>query len=163
MRALKFAAIAAVAMLVVMLLMLGYLFMSAEVTVSVTGARNSPAATDSRFVEHRTAIDEETFIGTLYNRPDHWKDASQYAYVTYTLHIKNGCLVPIEMIEVQVVPMPTDVAQIGTLQDASLKAKSEGDLTTTILTQATGSPLREMIVTYYVWGVSFQVRTMAGE
>ena len=163
MRALKIGAIAAVAMLLVMLLMLGYLFMSAEITVSVTGAQSSPAATDNRFMEHRTAIDEQTFIGTVYNKPDHWKDASQYAYVTYTVHVKNGCLVPIETIEVQVVPMPTDVAQLTTWQEAALPANSEGDLTATILTHATGTPIREMIVTYYVWGVSFQVRTMAGE
>lgn len=163
MKALKIAAIISVAMLVVMLLMLGYLFLTAEVTVSVVGAETLPAENAAAFAQHRHALDEETFIGTIYQKPAQWKAPSDYAYVTYTVHVKNGCLVPIELIEVQVVPQPVDVAQIGNLQNATLKAKTEGDLTATILTASGGSPARELIVSYYVWGVSFQLRTIAGQ
>ncbi len=163
MRALKIAAIASVAMLLVMVLMLGYLFLTAEVTASVTAAVVKPATQEEGFTELKTALDEDTFIGTVYNKPTQWRNASDYAYVTYTVHVKNGCLVPIEMIEIQVVPMPTDVAQIGQLQDAALRAKSEGDLTATILSHNSGTAARELIVTYYVWGVSFQIRLVAGQ
>lgn len=163
MKALKIAAIVAIAMLMVMLLLLGYLFLSAEVTVSVVGAETISAEATPQFAEHKEALNEDTFIGTVYQKPGQWKQPSDYAYVTYTVHVNNGCLVPIEMIEVQVVPQPSDVAQIGNLQNASLKAKSEGDLTATILTSAGGNPARELILSYYVWGVSFQLRTIAGK
>lgn len=163
MKALKIIAIISVAMLVVMLLMLGYLFLTAEVTVSVVGAETLSAEGVIDFAQHRNALDNETFIGTIYQQPTQWRASSEYAYVTYTVHVKNGCLVPIELIEVQVVPQPTDIAQIGNLQNATLTAKSEGDLTATILTAAGGNPARELIVSYYVWGVSFQQRTLAGQ
>lgn len=163
MKALKIIAIISVAMLVVMLLMLGYLFLTAEVTVSVVGAETISAERTADFAQHKDALNNETFIGTIYQKPAQWRAPSDYAYVTYTVHVKNGCLVPIELIEVQVVPQPADVAQIGHLQNASLQAKSEGDLSTTILTAAGRSPARELIVSYYVWGVSFQLRTLAGQ
>lgn len=163
MKPLKITAIVAVAMLLVMLLMLGYLFLSAEVTVSVVGAVTATADGTELFNEHKEALNEDIFIGTVYQKPTQWKQPSDYAYVTYTVHVNNGCLVPIEMIEVQVVPQPYDIAQVGNMQNATLKAKSEGDLTTTILTSAGGTPAREIIITYYVWGVSFQLRTIAGQ
>ena len=156
-------AIAMVSMVVVMALMIAYLFLSAEVTVSVVGAETLAAQTAPMFTEHKEGISEETFIGTVYQKPSQWKQPEDYAYVTYTVHVKNGCLVPIEMIEVQVVPQPSDIAQIGNMQNASLKAKTEGDLTATILTSAGGNPARELIVSYYVWGVSYQLRTIAGQ
>ncbi len=161
MKALKIAAIVAVAMLVVMLLMLVYLYMSAEVTVSVIRTETISAQDTDLFNQHKTALNEETFIGTIYQKPANWRPVSDYAYTTYTVHVKNGCLVPLEMIEVQVVPQPADVAQIGTVQNVTLRAKSEGDLTATILTAENGARAREVIVTYYVWGVSFQLRTVA--
>lgn len=161
MKLLKGLAIAMVAMLVVMVLMIAYLFLSAEVTVSVVGAETLSAEATTQFVEHKEGLAEETFIGTVYQKPTQWKQPADYAYVTYTVHVKNGCLVPIEMIEVQVVPQPSDIAQIGNMQNASLSAKTEGDLTATILTSAGGNPARELIVSYYVWGVSFQLRTLA--
>ena len=163
MKLLKGLASAMVSMVVVMALMIAYLFLSAEVTVSVVGAETLAAQTAPMFTEHKEGISEETFIGTVYQKPSQWKQPEDYAYVTYTVHVKNGCLVPIEMIEVQVVPQPSDIAQIGNMQNASLKAKTEGDLTATILTSAGGNPARELIVSYYVWGVSFQLRTIAGQ
>ena len=162
-KVLKIAAITAVAMLVVMLLMMGYLFLTAEVTVSVVGAQTLSAEGTEQFMQHKEALSEETFVGTIYQKPAQWKQPSDYAYVTYTVHVKNGCLVPVEMIEVQGVPQPSDIAQLGNLQNASLQAKSEGDMPATILTAAGGNPARELIVSYYVWGVSFQLRTIAGK
>lgn len=162
MKALKTVAIIFVAMVVVMALMLLYLFMSAEVTVEVTGSKTISAATVSSFNTLKDTVDEETFIGTIYNKPAQWRDAGEYAYVTYTIKVNNGCLVPIEMIEVQIVPLPEDVVQLGNMQEYSLAAKTSGELSASLLTHAGGSPAREMIVSYYVWGISFQERIVAG-
>ncbi len=162
MRILKTVTVIFVAMLLVMCMLFMYLFFSAEVTVEVTGSQSISAATVSSFSALKTSIDEETFIGTIYNKPAKWHGASEYAYVTYNLNVKNGCLVPIEMIEVQIVPLPEDVVQLGNMQEFSLSAKTDGELTASLLTHAGGSPAREMIVSYYVWGISFQQRIVAG-
>ena len=68
MKALKVAAIVAIAMLMVMLLLLGYLFLSAEVTVSVVGAETISAEVTPQFAEHKDALTGDTFIGTVYQK-----------------------------------------------------------------------------------------------
>lgn len=67
------------------------------------------------------------------------------------------------MIEAQVVPQSMDILQTADLQVHSLAMKSDGDLQVTILTDKNAHPVRELIVTYYVWGVSFSLKTTLGE
>ena len=163
MKVLKSLAIICVALVLVTALLMMYLFMSAEVTVEVVGSQTVSAAEVSSFSTLKNTIDEETFIGTVYNKPSQWHAAEEYAYVTYNLLVKNGCLVPIELVEVQVVPLPEDVVQLGNVQEFSLNPKTEGTLNASLLTHAGGTPAREMIVSYYVWGISFQQRIVAGK
>lgn len=164
MRGLKFAAIASVSLLLVMVLLVGYLFMTAQIEVIDITAQGISLANDPQAFETlKASIEEETFYGTLYQKPLEWKDASEYIYLTYTLRIRNHCLVPIDMIEVQVVPQSEDILQMPDLQVKSLDLKSEGDLTVQILAPKDTHPIREMIVTYYLWGVSGNVKTVYGQ
>ena len=161
MRGLKFAAIAAFSLLLVMVLLVGYLFLTAEVQVIDISAQGIPAGNDpSAFETLKASIDQQTFYGALYQKPLEWKDASEYVYLTYTLRIRNKCLVPIDMIEVQVVPQAGDILQIADLQVKSLDLKSEGDLKVQILAPKDTHPVRELIVTYYLWGVSGSIKTV---
>ena len=163
MRGLKIAAIASVSLLLVMVLMVGYLFLTAEVRVTGVEVVGVSAAQDpAAFETLKNSVVEETFQGTLYQKPLEWEDPSEYVYLTYTLYIRNDCLVPIDMIEVQVVPQATDILQIGDFSVKSLDAKSEGDLTAQILAPKDTHSVRELIVTYYVWGVSFSLKTTYG-
>lgn len=163
MRGLKIAAIASVSLLLVMVLLVGYLFFTAEVRVTDVAVQGVSAAEDpAAFETLKNAVLEETFQGTLYQKPLTWEDASEYVYLTYTLRIRNDCLVPIDMIEAQVVPQATDILQTADLSVKSLGAKSEGDLTVQILAPKDAHPVRELIVTYYVWGVSFNLKTTYG-
>ena len=163
MRGLKIAAIASVSLLLVMVLLVGYLFLTAEVRVTDVAVQGVSAAEDpAAFETLKNAVLEETFQGTLYQKPLTWEDASEYVYLTYTLRIRNYCLVPIDMIEAQVVPQATDILQTADLSVKSLGAKSEGDLTVQILAPKDAHPVRELIVTYYVWGVSFNLKTTYG-
>ena len=68
MRGLKFAAIASFSLLLVMLLMVGYLFMTAEVQVTDIRAQGT-GITDEELAAIRTSIEENTFVGTLYQKP----------------------------------------------------------------------------------------------
>jgi len=161
MRGLKFAAIASFSLLVVMILLVGYLFLTAE--VQVTDIRAQGIAIDSAELEKiKTAVAEDTFVGTLYQKPQEWKDASEYVYLDYSIRLLNNCLVPIDMIEAQIVPQSNDIHQTADLNVHSLDMKSEGDLMVRILTEKNTHPIREIIVTYYVWGVSFSLKTVYG-
>lgn len=163
MRGFKFAAIASVSLLLVMAVMVGYLFLTAEVQVVSIDAQGIPVGNDpAAFELLKKAIDEKTFVGTLYQKPLEWQDASDYVYLEYTLRIRNNCLVPIDMIEVQVIPHSDDILQTVDLGVRSLDLKSEGDLKVRVLAPKDTHPIREMIVTYYVWGVSFSLRTTFG-
>ena len=161
MRGLKFAAIASFSLLLVMLLMVGYLFMTAEVQVTDIRAQGT-GITDEELAAIRTSIEENTFVGTLYQKPLEWKDASEYIYLDYSVKLLNNCLVPIDMIEAQIVPQSNDILQAGDLNVHSLDMKTEGDLKVRILTTKDTHPIREIIVTYYVWGVSFSLKTVYG-
>ena len=164
MRGLKVGAIAAVSLLLVMALLVGYLFATAQVSVVRLSAQGVSAANDPEgFEAVRQSVEEDTFQGMLYQKPLEWKDASQYPWLTYTIRLHNGCLVPLDMIEAQVVPQSMDILQTADLQVHSLAMKSDGDLQVTILTDKNAHPVRELIVTYYVWGVSFSLKTTLGE
>lgn len=162
MSGLKIAAIAAFSLLLVMVGLVGYLFMTAEVQVvdiQAQGIAVDPAELD----QIKQSIEQETFYGTLFQKPLEWKDASEYVNLTYTLRIRNNCLVPIDMIEVQVIPQPDDILQKADLKVKSLDLKSEGEVQVQILAPIDTHPIREMIVTYYLWGVSGNLRTIYGQ
>lgn len=164
MRALKVITIVTVSMLLVMLLMVGYLFTTAEVVVTDISAQGIPAVNaGDTFHTLTSTVDDGTFIGTLYQKPTEWKDASEYVYMTYTLSITNNCLVPIDMIEVQIVPQSQDILQLSQSQVYSLPQRTSGQIPAMILSTANSHPVREMIVTYYVWGFSFTMRTTYGK
>ena len=163
MRGLKFVAIALVALLIVMVGLVGYLFLTAEIQVVEVNAKGISAASDvERFEALKESIQNDTFYGTLYQKPREWKDASEYVLLTYKLRVRNNCLVPIDMLEVQVVPNPNDIAQLPSLDVKSLDLKSEGEIEVQILTARESHSIRELLVSYYLWGVSGNVKTVYG-
>lgn len=163
MRGLKIAAIVCMLLLLCCIAFAGYLFMTAEVSVVSITAQGIPASQNPEaFEKLKQAVEDETFYGTLYQKPQEWKESSEYVFLNYTLRIRNDCLVPIDMIEVQVVPQHGDVLQMPDLAVHSLDLKNEGDMTVQILAPKDTHSIREMIVTYYVWGVSFSLKTTYG-
>ena len=164
MKGLKFAAIACVALLAVMILFVGYLFLTAEVQVVTISAQGVQADHDlEAFEKLKTSIDEATFYGTLYQKPLEWKEAAEYVYLTYDIQLRNNCLVPLDMIEIQVVPQSDDILQLPALETKALDLKSEGAFTAQILASKDTHPIREIIVTYYIWGVSGNIKTVYGQ
>ena len=89
-------------------------------------------------------------------------DAADYAFITYTITVSNQCLVAVEMIEIQVIPLEGDVLQIGDYEVYSLQPKTSDTYAATILTAADNHSVREVKITYYVWGVSFSITTTCG-
>ena len=164
MKALKIVAIIMVALLLSMLLMMGYLFMTAEVTVEVVSSSGINASQQSEdFATLQMALETDTFMGTVFQKPEEWKSPEEYVYLRFDVKLRNGCLIPIDMIELQVVPQPTDILQLADHQVHSVEAKQETTVSAMILAPKDTHPVREIIVSYYVWGVSFQTRTLSGQ
>ena len=162
MRILKSVMILMIALVVLALLLVGYFFLTARVTIAAYKAEGALATQRQElYDEVATQLRQDAFIGTRFSSTP-LAAADQYAFITYTLRLSNQCLVPIDMVEVQVVPDPGDLLQIGDLEVHSLDAKSQGDITATILTTKESNSIRELIVTYYVWGVSFTIRETYG-
>lgn len=163
MRGLKMAAIASFSLLLVMVLLVGYLFLTAQVQVVDIQVKGTPAAADTQAFENlKQSVLDGTFQGTLFQKPLEWKEADEYVYLTYTIRLRNNCLVPLDMVEAQVVPQSSDILQMAQLDVRSLDLKSEGDLTVTILAPKDTHSVREMIITYYLWGVSGSVKALSG-
>lgn len=162
MRALRYIAIFMVILVVFTLLLTGYFFLTASVSITAFDAKGVQAAdVPEEFQRIKTSVEEETFMGTLFGTKE-IGEAEDYVLITYTLRVSNQCLVSIDMIEVQVVPDPADVLQLGDSAVHFLKAKTEGEVTATILAPKTSHAVRELIVTYYVWGVSFSIKETYG-
>ena len=162
MRILKAAMVLMIALVVLTLGLVGYFFATARVNVAsykVSGAYATDNA--AQFEQLRAQVEQGTFEGTLFNSAQ-MGGAENYAFITYTLKLSNQCLVPVDMVEVQVVPDPADVLQVGDHTVYSLDAKTTGDVKATILTARDSHSIRELIVTYYVWGVSFSIRETYG-
>ena len=162
MRGLRFAAIASFSLLLVMLGLVGYLFWTAEVEI-VDVQIESASVTEAELQYIQTAIEQDTFYGTLYQKPRQWMQASDYVWLTYKLRIRNHCLGPRDMLEVQVVPTADDIIQTADLRVKSLDAKSEGIIQVQILTSKNAHSIRELITTYYLWGVSGNTKTVYGQ
>ncbi|NCB36636.1 MAG: hypothetical protein EOM58_11410 [Clostridia bacterium] len=162
MRILKYVMILMIALVVLSLALVGYFFATAKVSIVHYSANGVPATEQQAvFDTLKTQIAQKSFQGTLFQTAEPG-EAADYAFITYTLRLSNQCLVPIDMVEVQVVPDPADVLQLGDLNVHSLDAKSQGDITATLLTSKNSHSIRELIVTYYVWGVSFSIRETYG-
>ncbi|MBR6668856.1 MAG: hypothetical protein IKL25_10915 [Clostridia bacterium] len=156
----KYFAILSVLVLIVTLVGVGYLYMTANIYVSGIGVVAQEASSDlPRFDELSTQLRLGAVTGTAYVPAQELAGAENYKFLTYTVRLKNDCAVPADMIELQVTPMAGDVLQIGSFQDVKLPAGQTVDVYATILTDVNMHPIREVTITYYIWGVPFKLKT----
>jgi hypothetical protein len=159
---LKYLTLFLVALLIVLVVVVGYFFFTAKVTVADCDITGSAAtAQPELFAQVKQYAALDAFQGTLFTQ-EAVGDASEYAFITYTIRLSNQCLVPIDMIEVQVVPQEGDMLQIGNYEVRSLQPKTKDSVSATILTKKDSHSVRDVLITYYVWGVSFSIRYTCG-
>ena len=160
----KAAAIISVILLIVCLLGVGVLYATSGMAVESVGVIAVEASTQpDLFSQLRQQVESGSVLGTAYTTQTWLDDASNYQFYTYTIRLRNDCFVPADMIEVQVTPMEGDVLQIGDYSVKQLTARTTGDLQVTILTAIGMHPVRELNVTYYVWGMPFTLKTTYGQ
>ena len=114
----------------------GYLYFTANLTVTFA----SVTATDPL-----TQTDED------------------YLFYTWTVHLENRSFLPADTVEIQVTPMNGDLLLYGDPAEHTLSARSSGNLSATVLTARSMHSVREAIITWYVWGLPFSTRVTLGK
>ncbi len=159
----KYVAWFMVALLVLAVAGVGYLYTNAKVAVESIGAQAYEAQSQQpTFDDLKRRLENNTVMGTIFkNEP--LGDASEYAFYTYTVKLRNDSLIAADMVEVQIVPMEKDVLQMGSTNIRSLSPHSKGDFSATVLTRRDSGSSREIVITYYIWGKPFTIRKTYGQ
>lgn len=158
----KVAAILSVILLIACLIGVGYLYMTANVTVEAIGVVAVEASTQpALFSDLQEQVTGGHVIGTAFSS-EPLTSPENYQFYTYTIRLKNNCFVTADMVEVQVTPMQGDVLQLADDTARALPARTTGDLGATILTDVNMHSVRELNITYYMWGIPFTLRTTYG-
>jgi hypothetical protein len=156
----KYFAIITVLILIATLVGVGYLYMNANVFVEAVGVIATDAVSQYELYEDlRDQLRLGAVAGTPYIAATELSGPENYQFLTYTIRLRNNTSVPADMVELQVTPMAGDVLQIGSFEDVKLPAGRSVDATATILTDVNMHPIREVTITYYIWGVPFTMKT----
>lgn len=158
----KYIAILTVLLLIASLVGVGYLYLTSNVTVEAIGVVAVEASTQPEMFERlRQQMESQSVVGTAFTTQP-LGDINNYQFYTYTIRLKNNCFLTADMVEVQVTPMQGDVLQLADGSARALAARSTGDLGATILTDINMHSVRELNISYYMWGVPFTIRTTYG-
>lgn len=156
----KYFAILTVLILIVTLVGVGYMYMTANIYVEAVGVVATDAISQSAlFEELREQVRLGAVVGTPFVGAQELSGPENYQFYTYTVRLRNNCSVPADMVELQVTPMAGDILQIGSSADMKLPAGQTADAAATILTDVNMHSIREVTVTYYIWGVPFTTKT----
>jgi len=159
---LKYLMLFMIALVIVVVVVVGYFFFTVKVTVADCSISGSAATLQPElFQQIKQYTELDAFQGTLFT-DEAIGDAEDYAFITYTIQLSNQCLVAVDTIEIQVIPEDGDVLQIGDYTVHSLDAKTSGSVSATILTAKNNHSVRDVVITYYVWGVSFSIEYTCG-
>ena len=159
----KYIAILLVVVLLACVGGVGWLYLNANVTVAATGVIAVEAATQPElFAQLRDQVESGHVSGTLFQQGT-LGEAEGYQFYTYTVRLNNGCFLTADMVEVQVTPMEGDVLQLGDDTARALPARTTGDIQATILTDVNMHAVRELNITYDMWGLPFTLRTTSGK
>ena len=137
----------------------GYLYLNTNVQVTGVGCVAADAAEQEGLFEALKAqVEKGTFVGTPF-QTEGIGEARDYQFYTYTVRLANNTFVKAEVVEAMVTPMNGDVLQMAEDNPVSIPARSTGDVQATILTGKDMHNVREIMVTYYLWGLPFSIRT----
>jgi hypothetical protein len=139
-----------------------YLYLNAYVMIgSIVLSSVSAEAYQPYFNDIARRLEEGTAAGTAFTTqlPG---SADMYVFRTYTVTVQNKCFIPAEMIEAQICPAEGDIMQLAGEALTSLPAHSAGTLGATVLSRADSHAVREIRITYYLWGYLFTVTKTYG-
>ena len=151
----KYVSILLVVALLSSMVGVGYLYITSRVVVEATGVSIIEAtAEETLFEQIRQQVNQGHAIGTAFANEIRG-EVSDYVFLTARLTLRNDCYIDAEMVELQIVPQSTDIMQIGAVEMAGLPAHTEDTFEATILSTSHSSAVREVLITYYMWGRPF--------
>ncbi len=123
----------------------------------------------AEFERLKKAAAAGSLIGTVYSS-DSLGGAENYELIIYTVTLRNRGLLPAVMAEVNVSPADNDVlcytdgSASGEIPDITVPAGGSRDIRCVLLSRrvARQSAVRNLYVSYYIWGNPFTVRVTAG-
>ena len=155
----KIFAIISVLVLLLTLVGVGSLYMTANIYVEACGVVTVEAsAQQTLFDSLATQTRLGAVVGTSFTGQTELGGSENYQFCLYTLRLRNNCRIPAEMVEVQVSPMAGDVMQLGDAPLINVQPGGSAEVTAIILTDASMHPVREVTVTYYMWGIPFTLK-----
>ncbi len=141
----------------------GYLYVTAEVTVTETGCVALDAANAAEtFLGLKDDLNNDSFVGTVFG-DGKLGEAQEYQFYTYTLRVQNATFIPANVVELQVVPVSGDELQLGDSTRHDLNARSVGNFQAAILTRKGIHHVREVILTWYQWGLPFTKKVVCSQ
>ena len=141
----------------------GWLWYSSNMTAVCTDCvATDPVTQEAAFRDLKSSVESGSFMGTLFSKAP-LTNPEDYLFYTWTVHMDNKTFLPATVMEVQITPMSGDILVIGDPAEHTLDARSETDLTVTMLTSREKHSVREAIVTWYVWGLPFSSRITLGK
>ena len=105
----------------------------------------------------RKAVREQSLLGTTL-RSGELGDSGEYEFYIYTLRLRNPGLVRAEMVEMQISPLDCDVLFYGDTEELQIAPFETRDIRCVLLTQGSAHPVRDLHVTYYLWGHPYEVK-----
>lgn len=137
---------------------IGYALFQTNLQVLAKGLQRTPAAERRKeFEALKQAAEGQRLMGTVLKK-EGIGQAENYSLYTYTLRLKNNCLVDAEMVEMQISPASGDVLFYGSTQEIVIPAGKTKDISCVLLTEGTPRAVREIYVTYYLWGHPKQIK-----
>lgn len=115
----------------------------------------------NEFLTLQSVMDRNALQGVVY-RSAALDDPDAYSYYIYTLRLHNKCLVPAEMVELQVSPAQTDVLMYGESGEIIIPANGTRDVWCAVVTQGAPVAARDITITYYLCGNPYSVRFTHG-
>lgn len=140
----------------------GYLYLSANLTVRYDSCIATAAVSQlDYFNQLKSSVASQSFVGTRYTSAE-LDSAEKYQFLTYTLSLSNHAFLEADVIEIRITPMQGDVLQLGDEQLHSLSAGRTAQFSATILTDLNMHSVREATVTCYFWGIPFSTKLTLG-
>ena len=128
----------------------------------------SAAEHEAEFLRLEKALKNNSLIGTAYMQNIEGA-ASEYNLVIYTVTLRNKGLLPAQMTEMVVSPADNDVlcytdgSAQGDIPDITVPAGGAATIRCVLLTraQARQTTVRDLYISYYIWGNPFTIRVTA--
>ncbi len=137
---------------------IGYLYATTTVAAEAVECIATDAVSQADYYRLlKDGISSDTFDGTLFSQ-DLPETPEGLLYYTYTVKVSNRTFLPVEIAELQVTPMSEDLLQLNDPEEHTVPSGADIRLSATILTAKTAHNIRELTVTWYIWGIPFSVR-----